>query len=490
MSNQSLNGQSSNRKKILLLAATSVTLIGGGLYSAHLLNEPSKVTTQSSSEVPREKNNLSDLDRVKKAQKDTKKPEKKKAENKSPLQTLDTLNDQVSLESILDKDNPTLKRTQKLVDKISESTEGLSDTIQAALGRKKDTNKDDGTKKTDTSTNLTEENQNDKFEPLPDPKPDPTPIIPDPAPTPTPMPEPDPVPTPDPKPDPSPTPTPDPTPSFDELVQQSKEELSTVTEKAEKLNDQLVDIQLELAQLQAIESNTEEKAALAEDQWNKVERLVNEYQSISAELKALIEADGSVLEANQVIYQTTYEKLTNKINELKEARNQADSTTNAMNQAINKAENTLSKLDETRTEYQDKQQQVTNATSEINTAVSNAQNNNDVAATVQPELNQAKQAADTMNSTNQAVEEQLSNIDQQTSQDAIDSAKQTADAVNNVADQQKEAVDAAIDEFNTFPTLVVEPNVPGTEESVEPTVAMPENQTSSTTPANSGTVNE
>jgi|GEM_PF-3974587 len=473
MRNQQQNDQSNKRKKMIVLTATTVALIGGGLYSASLLNAPSKISTQSSSEVSKEKDSTSDLDKVKKAQKKTKKSEKKNAENNSPLQTLDTLNDQISLEKILDQRNPTLKNTQRLVDKISESTSELSDTIQDVLGKKKTTTKEDGNEKIETPTNNIEESE-DIPRPLPNPSPTPPPSIPDPTP----------VPDPEPEPNPNPDPDPDPTPSIDELVAISKEALNTAAEKAEQLNDQLLDIHTKLTQLQTIESKTNEKATLAEEQWSKVQTLVNEYQSISAELKALIEADGTILESNQAIYNMTYEKLNNKLTELKEARSQANNTADTMNQSIEKAENTLNTLDTTQTEYQDKQQQVSDTTTETNTAVTNAQKNSEVANAVQPELNQANQATDTMNTTNQTVGEQLNTIDQQTSQDAIDAAKQTAEGINDVAVEQNDAVDTVIDEFNSLPKPTAEkdsPVVPATVENAE--------QTSSTTNTQPSVVN-
>ncbi|OJG77540.1 hypothetical protein RV10_GL002374 [Enterococcus pallens] len=290
---------------------------------------------------------------------------------------------------------------------------------------------------------------NNDFNPLPNP-------LPDPAPDQNPTPNPNPIPTPDP--DPNPNPTPDPAPSIDELITESKEELSDATHKANLVNEKLAKVKAELDNMQNVESNTENQATKATDQWAKVQSLIIEYNQLSTQLKQLIAVDGTVPEVNLDLYKETYEKLSQKVIEIKSTQELANKATNEMNTTILNAEETLSQLDQKKADYQKAQEDVTNVANQVGAAVSNANKNDQVASAVQPEITQAQEASNVMGETNKEVGNQLDQVNTEETQQAIDSANQTAQVVNEQATNQNNAVSNVINDFDSLPKPEVESN--------------------------------
>ena len=300
--------------------------------------------------------------------------------------------------------------------------------------------------------------------------------IPDPAPNPNPIP--DPTPNPNPDPNPNPTPTPDPAPSVDELIAKSKEELSSAADKANEVNERLTKVKSELDRMQNVESNTQVHADKAAEQWDKVQSLIEEYNQLSDELKQLMDQDGTVPEVNVDLYKETYEKLNQKVNEIKDAQDSANSTTNQMNSTIQNAQETLDQMDQTKSEYQETQAEVSDATQQVTTAITNANNNDQVSIAVQPDINQAAVSSSEMNAANVQVGNQLDEINSTEMQEAIDTASQSAQAVNDQAAKQNEAVSDVVNDFNNFPKPEAETNP---ETPVTPEHSTTETQTQAST---------
>lgn len=293
-----------------------------------------------------------------------------------------------------------------------------------------------------------------------------------------------PTPTPNPKPEPKPDPTPDPEPKPDvnipELIDKSRAELTTAKQKAEGLTDRLKAIQDELAQLSSIEETTSDKVVEADNQWDTIESLVSEYQEIANELHGLLETDGTVTEANQEIYQTTYAKLSNKVKELQEAQEKANSSTKQMNENVSKAQATLNTLEKTKIEYQDIKQEKTAINNETNTAVNTAKKHNEVAEAVQPEMNQAVDANEKLNTANNVVNTQINSVNKEESQQAINNAKDAVNVVNNQAATQNEAANAAVEDFAKYPVPGVSQNKPEVPVTLEAPVKVSVVDTSTT----------
>ncbi|OTO77419.1 hypothetical protein, partial [Enterococcus sp. 12E11_DIV0728] len=302
---------------------------------------------------------------------------------------------------------------------------------------------------------IKEPDSNKDEKPVPDPSPNP---IPDPVPIPTPDPDPNPGPNPTPTPDPDPTPTPTPDPSINELIAQSKEELRDAADKVEGVNKKLTEVKAELDNMQNVESNTQEQAIVAAEQWDKVQGLINEYNQLSDQLKQLIDEDGTVPDVNTVLYKETYEQLNQKVTEIKGVQDSANATTGDMNTTIQNAEETLNQIDQIKTDYQQTQGNVKEATEQVSTAISNANKNERVSSAVQSDIDQSAVASSEMNAKNTEVGNQLDQVNTEETQQAIDSASQTAQTVNDQATEQNEAVSNVVNDFNNLPKPKVESN--------------------------------
>ncbi|MBO1116977.1 hypothetical protein [Enterococcus hirae] len=281
-------------------------------------------------------------------------------------------------------------------------------------------------------------------------------------------------PTPEPTPDPEPVPpvTPDePDHTLDQLITTNKLALTTVKNKAEQLNQSLNRVKKELENLTMIEEKTAQTAEQATNEWQKVSDLVDEYNRLSQEIKKLIEVDGQVLPINYDLYRETYEQLTQKVTEIKEAQKQANQTTTQMSESVQQAQETANRLPEMNQQYQDLQTQVSTTKDEIQATVSNAQLNEQVGKAVQNEITQATQAAETLATTNQVVGSQIEESQQIDYQPALEQASQTVETITNEARQQNSAVDSVLNDFQSLPT-VEEVETPSTPETAPETPEM------------------
>lgn len=280
-------------------------------------------------------------------------------------------------------------------------------------------------------------------------------------------------PTPEPTPDPEPVPpvTPDePDHTLDQLITTNKLALTTVKNKAEQLNQSLNQVKKELENLTMIEEKTAQTAEQATNEWQKVSDLVNEYNRLSQEIKKLIEVDGQVLPINYDLYRETYEQLTQKVTEIKEAQNKANQTTTQMSESVQQAQETADRLPEMNQQYQELQTQISTTKDEIQATVSNAQSNEQVSNAVQNEITQVTQASETLTTTNQVVGSQIEESQQIDYQPALEQASQTVETVTNEANQQNSAVDSILNDFQSLPT--VEEETPSTPETAPETPEM------------------
>lgn len=281
-------------------------------------------------------------------------------------------------------------------------------------------------------------------------------------------------PTPEPTPDPEPVPpvTPEePDHTLDQLITTNKLALTTVKNKAEQLNQSLNQVKKELENLTMIEEKTAQTAEQATNEWQTVSDLVNEYNRLSQEIKKLIEVDGQVLPINYELYRETYEQLTQKVTEIKEAQNKANQTTTQMSESVQQAQETANRLPEMNQQYQELQTQVSTTKDEIQATVSNAQSNEQVSHAVQNEITQATQASETLTTTNQVVGSQIEESQQIDYQPALEQASQTVETVTNEANQQNSAVDSVLNDFQSLPT-VEEVETPSTPETAPETPEM------------------
>lgn len=281
-------------------------------------------------------------------------------------------------------------------------------------------------------------------------------------------------PTPEPTPDPEPVPpvTPDePDHTLDQLITTNKLALTTVKNKAEQLNQSLNQVKKELENLTMIEEKTAQTAEQATNEWQKVSDLVNEYNRLSQEIKKLIEVDGQVLPINYDLYRETYEQLTQKVTEIKEAQNKANQTTTQMSESVQQAQETANRLPDMNQQYQELQTQVSTTKNEIQTTVSNAQSNEQVSNAVQNEINQATQASEALDTTNQVVGSQIEESQQTNYQPALEQANQAVETVANEANKQNSAVDSVLSDFQSLPT-VEEVEAPSTPETAPETPEM------------------
>lgn len=274
-------------------------------------------------------------------------------------------------------------------------------------------------------------------------------------------------PTPDPMPDePTPPVTPEePDHTLDQLITTNKLALTTVKNKAEQLNQSLNQVKKELENLTMIEEKTAQTAEQATNEWQKVSDLVDEYNRLSQEIKKLIEGDGQVLPINYELYRETYEQLTQKVTEIKEAQNKANQTTTQMSESVQQAQETANRLPDMNQQYQELQTQVSTTKDEIQATVSNAQSNEQVSNAVQSEITQATQASEALDITNQAVGSQIEESQQTDYQPALEQASQNVETVTNEAKQQNSAVDSVLNDFQSLPT-VEEVETPSTPETV------------------------
>ncbi|EMF0536145.1 hypothetical protein ACNZ61_002940 [Enterococcus hirae] len=278
-------------------------------------------------------------------------------------------------------------------------------------------------------------------------------------------------PTPEPTPDPEPVPpvTPEePDHTLDQLITTNKLALTTVKNKAEQVNQLLEKLKQALDQLAAVKEIVDQKAEQVTSEWQTVSDLVKEYNRLSQEIKKLIEVDGQVLPINYELYRETYERLDQKVTEIKEAQNKANQTTTQMTESVRQAQETANRLPEMKQQYQELQTQVSTTKDEIQATVSNAQSNEQVGNAVQNEITQATQALETLTTTNQAVGNQFEESQQNDDQPVLAQAGQTVEMVTNEANQQNSAVDSVLTDFQSFPT-VEEVEVPSTPETVPET---------------------
>lgn len=264
-------------------------------------------------------------------------------------------------------------------------------------------------------------------------------------PNPTPEPNPNPYPNPEPNPDPTPV-----APFIDELINLSKTALNDSASKAHEVNSQLKNIESELSQLQKIEETTQDKAEEATNQWEKVQSLLTEYEQLSNQLQQLLGEEGNVSEINLDLYSQTYESLSQKVAEIKEAQETANKTTDTMTAEIEQAENTLTNLETTQATYEDVQAEVINANDSVINAVSKANENTEVAAAVQPEIEQANAASQEVTQTNTEVGQQLAQIPE-SSQEALDSSNESAAVVTAEAESKNTEVSNVLTAFDEIP---------------------------------------
>lgn len=280
-------------------------------------------------------------------------------------------------------------------------------------------------------------------------------------------------PTPDPTPDePKPPVTPEePDHTLDQLIATNKLALTTVKNKADHLNQSLKQVKKELDHLTTIEEETTQNAEKAINEWQKVSDLVNEYNRLSQEIKKLIEVDGQVLPINYELYRETYEQLAQKVTEIKETQNTANQTTTQMSESVQQAQETVNRLPEMNQQYQELQTQVTTTKDEIQATISNAQSNEQVGNAVQNEINQATQASEALDTTNQVVGSQIEESQQTDYQPALEQANQAVETVTNEVNQQNSAVDSVLNDFQSLPT-VEEVETPSTPETAPETPEM------------------
>ncbi|HFM5782870.1 TPA: hypothetical protein ACG77T_002032 [Enterococcus faecium] len=480
-SNQTNNLKGKIPKKWWIVGLCSVSILGGVVaysYSTQPQQEVAKKEQVRSADTDKKSKKTWE----KEIEKETKNKEKAKDKKTSPLdKILGVVTDDES-NSVFGIDLNGSTKTDKsfLVGQLAEATGKQEAKELERIDNKK---ANENQKNTIPNSNLifisqpnqSKDDNDDLLKPVlpdkdeqgtkepekPDVKPD-VPIIPDPVPNPdpTPNPDPDPVPNPDPTPNPDPVPDPDPTPdpdqpddSLDKKIAASRLELNEAKEKANKLNNQLSKVKKELEQLNNIEEDTAKKSVKASEEWETVSDLIAEYNQLSSEIKKLIGENGEILPINYDLYQETYQKLSQKVEEIKDAQKQANQTTNQMNQAVSDAEKTAESLPEKTQEYQDAQSEVRDATSNVQTAINNAQQSQEVANAVQPEISQATQASDELTNTNQQVGKDLEESSKTDYQPSINQAKQTADAINQEAEKQNEAVANAINDFDNLPKV-------------------------------------
>ena len=281
-------------------------------------------------------------------------------------------------------------------------------------------------------------------------------------------------PTPEPTPDPEPVPpvTPEePDHTLNQLITTNKLALTTVKNKAEQLNQSLNQVKKELENLTMIEEKTAQTAEQAMNEWQKVSDLVDEYNRLSQEIKKLIEVDGQVLPINYEVYRETYEQLAQKVTEIKEAQNTANQTTTQMSESVQQAQETVNRLPEMNQQYQELQTQVTTTKDDIQVTISNAQSNEQVGNAVQNEINQATQASEALDTTNQVVGSQIEESQQTDYQPALEQANQAVETVTNEVNQQNSAVDSVLNDFQSLPT-VGEVETPSTPETAPETPEM------------------
>ena len=282
--------------------------------------------------------------------------------------------------------------------------------------------------------------------------------------------------------DPTPEPTPDPEPvpsvtqeevdhTIDQLITTNRLALTTVKSKAEQVNRSLAQLKQVLDQLAALKETVDQTEEQGISEWQIVSDLVKEYNRLSQEIKKIIEVDGQVLPINIDLYRETYERLDQKVTEIKEAQKQANQTTTQMNESVQKAQETANRLSEMKQQYQDVQPQVSMTNNEIQATVSNAQSNEEVSHAVQKEIDQANQASETLATTNQVVRNQLEECEQTDYQLVLVQANQAVETVMNEANQQNSAVDSVLNDFQSLPTIE-EVETPSTPETAPETPEM------------------
>lgn len=499
------NGFQSISKKWWLIGLCSFSILGGLVtYGYQAVNQPEKSVTKSetvssSSKEPPVKIWEDQIKKESKKEKSSEKKEKNTVDKILGILTGENNEDDSSIFGFKVSDNDKKDRTNL----IGELAKALD--VQESKEQKRETKLNSENKKEPLFL-LTDKQQSSKEERidlskpiLPDKKPevvlpekpespgideekpvapdlpvlpeDPNvPVLPDIPDIPDIPVDPTPEPTPDPEPVPPVTPE-EPDHTLDQLITTNMLALTTVKNKAEQLNQSLNQVKKELENLTMIEEKTAQTAEQATNEWQTVSDLVNEYNRLSQEIKKLIEVDGQVLPINYELYRETYEQLTQKVTEIKEAQNKANQTTTQMSESVQQAQETANRLPEMNQQYQELQTQVSTTKDEIQATVSNAQSNEQVSHAVQNEITQATQASEALATTNQVVGSQIEESQQTDYQPVLEQASQTVETVTNEANQQNSAVDSVLNDFQSLPT-VEEVETPSTPETAPETPEM------------------
>lgn len=264
-----------------------------------------------------------------------------------------------------------------------------------------------------------------------------------------------------------------------ELSEKSKEELNAAKEKADNLNSDIKKVAEELEQLATVKEDTEKSVEEIQSDLDKVAALVLEYNALSTEIKQLIETDGTVLPINYDLYSETYEKLGQKIAEIQNVQQQANTAVDGVSSAVASAKTTSDAFENKKENFTNEtQQKVAEAKSDITTAVNTANEKPKVAENVANEIKAAETASNELTQANNDVSEQFNQMDAQTSQQAVSEAETTVQEVKEAVDITNENVAAVVDDYQSLPTPASQE--PPAESAQQPVSSTPVQQTNET----------
>jgi ABC-type transporter Mla subunit MlaD len=264
-----------------------------------------------------------------------------------------------------------------------------------------------------------------------------------------------------------------------ELTEKSKNELNAAKEKADNLNSDIRKVAEELEQLATIKEATEKSAEDIQRDLDKVAALILEYNALSAEIKQLIEVDGTVLPINYELYKETYEKLGQKVTEIQQVQQQTNTAVGDMENTVASAKYTSDEFENNKADFNNgTQKEVAQAKNEITTAVSTANDKPKVAENVASEVNAAETASNELTQTNNDVTEQFNKMDGETSQQAVSDAETTVQEVKEAVDTTSENVAAVVDDYQSLPTPASQE--PPAESVQQPVSSTPVQQTNET----------
>lgn len=245
-----------------------------------------------------------------------------------------------------------------------------------------------------------------------------------------------------------------------EQIEKSKEELTAAKEKAAELNSDLQKVSEELSQLSNVESKTNQSAESIQEDLDRVAALIAEYNALSAEIKQLVETDGTVLPINYDLYNETYDKLSNKVAEIQVVQNEINSNTETMNQNIGKAKETANQLEIKKETFEnDTQQKVSEAKTDVEKAVNTANQNTEVAEKVSTEIVAAETASNDLTQTNNQVAEQMDQTSSEAAQQAVTAAESTVQEIEVKVNDQNAVVENVVEDFESLPQPVTQPIV-------------------------------